>query len=326
MIYLLHGKDEFTRTQFLQEMVAGLGDESSLHTTVLEGEGLILDGLIQACGAWPLLGEKRLVVVRDLGASLESGRKSAQQKALLAGLTDYLSSLPESTNLVFVESIPLEDENPLSQAVAEVKGAKTKEFKPPQGTRLVNWIAKRVGEQGGEIAAQAAETLAAFVRGDLRQMDQEIAKLLAYVSNGRPIQVEDVRLLVSQAQEANIFNLVDALGEKDLETAFAELHGLLAEGQHPLQILAMITRQFRLLIQGKELQLRGESLSSLRLHPFVARKIEGQATKFSRPQMEAIYHRLLDTDVGIKTGRLEPEVALDLLVTELATTPAARDR
>lgn len=324
MIYLFHGEDEFTRSQTLQETATALGDES-LPPTALDGAGLTRENLVLATGAMPLLGEKRMVIVRDLGLSFESGKKSAQRKELLEWLPGYLSQLPESTTLVFLESAALEDENPLLQAVAEMKGAKIKEFKPPQGTRLVNWVAKRVKEERGEISDDAADTLAAFVGSDLRQMDLEIAKLLAYVG-AEPIKVEDVRLLVSQTQEANIFDLVDALGEKKIETALAELHGLLAEGQHPLQILAMIIRQFRLLLQGKELQLRGQPLTILRLHPFVARKIENQSRVFSRQQLEDIYHRLLDTDVGIKTGRQEPEVALDLLVTELATTPAADEK
>ncbi|MBI2845800.1 MAG: DNA polymerase III subunit delta [Chloroflexi bacterium] len=325
MVYLFHGEDEFTRTQSIGELLSTQGEGVPSEPTVLEGQGLTLEGLHLTAGSMPLLGEKRLVIIRDLGLSFESGRKSAQAKKFLENLPDYLSQLPESTDLIFLESGALEDENPLLEAIAEVKGAKIKEFKPPQGSRLVNWINKRAKEQGGKINTHAADTLAAFVGSNLRQLDLEITKLLAYVGE-EPIKVEDVRFLVSQTQEANIFALVDALGEKDLETALAELHALLDQGQHPLQILAMIIRQFRLLLQGKELQLQGEGMAKLRLHPFVARKIESQARKFTRPQLEEIYHHLLDTDLGIKTGRAEPEVALDLLVTELATVPAVSEK
>lgn len=325
-VHLYHGKDEFSRTQAIEEMMAGLGEHAPLQTTLLEGEKLTVEQLISACDAHPLLGEKRLVIVRSLVAHLESGRKSQAKDSLLVSLVEYLPRLPNSTRLVFLESEPLEKDNPLLKALAKVKNAQVKEFRPPSGATLIRWTVKQVEEEGGDIEEDAAQELAAYVGGDLRQLDYEIAKLLAYVGQGRAIRIEDVHLLVSQAQEANIFTLVDALGEKDLTTAMEELHRLVGAGQHPLQILAMIIRQFRMLIMGKELQLQGEPLSKLGLHPFVARKVEAQARHFSRSQLEAIYQMILETDVGIKTGRVEPEVALDLLVTELATIPQTSAR
>ena len=62
-----------------------------------------------------------------------------------------------------------------------------------------------------------------------------------------------------------------------------------------------------------------QATAQLKLHPFVARKTAEQARNFSLPQLEAIYQKLLDTDIAIKTGRHEPMLALDLLVVELTS-------
>jgi DNA polymerase III delta subunit len=76
-----------------------------------------------------------------------------------------------------------------------------------------------------------------------------------------------------------------------------------------------------MIIQFKDLATRGQTVDAARevlhLHPFVAQKTWAQAANFSLPQLEAIYHKLLDADLAMKTSRSEPVVALDLLVVEL---------
>ena len=83
----------------------------------------------------------------------------------------------------------------------------------------------------------------------------------------------------------------------------------------------MVIRQFRLLIQARELLDENASLQeiqkSLGLHEFVAQKVTAQAKRFSLPVLEAIYHKLLEIDEGAKTGQVTLEVALDTLIVEL---------
>ena len=128
--------------------------------------------------------------------------------------------------------------------------------------------------------------------------------------------------MVPYAQAGVVFDLVDALGRRDGRTAARTLHRLLDAGEHPLGLLAMIVRQFRLLTQVKELRDGGATpkdiAQTLKLHPFPARKLYNQASHFTAAQLETVYRHLLDTDVAIKSGESEAEVALDLLVAGLA--------
>jgi DNA polymerase-3 subunit delta len=99
------------------------------------------------------------------------------------------------------------------------------------------------------------------------------------------------------------------------------LHEQLNHNAAPMYLLTMITRQFRLLLQTRDFAARGKAVeqaaAQLKMHPFVAKKTWAQSLNFSLPQLEAIYQKLLDTDIAIKTGRNEPMLALDLLVVEL---------
>ncbi len=327
--YVFHGADEFTRAETLADFKRRLGppDTVDLNTTVLDERGLTLSKLRHACDAIPFLAEKRLVVVNGLLTRLSSRQgkgSSAAQKEYLAALADYLPRLPQTTRLVFTENKALSAKNPILKLAQQEACGYAKRFDPPKERDLPLWVEKRVRKHGGEIKAQAARQLAAVVGAKLRLIDQEIIKLVTYTNAERPITKADVDALVPYAQAAIVFDMVDALGRRDGRTAAQTLHRLLDAGEHPMGLLAMIVRQFRLLIQVKELRTGGASAQgvaqALKIHSFPAGKLYKQANHFSAAQLETVYRHLLDIDVDIKTGKIEVEVALDLLVAGLATT------
>ncbi len=333
MFYLFHGEDEYSRALALAEMKAKVGDPSisELNIISLDGEALTMEELIRSCDALPFLSQRRLVIVRDLLSQFEPRRGAKKRelppakRELVEGLKEYLPRMPQTTRLVLVEGRRISKSNPIHRLASQLEGGFIKEFRPPKGERLRQWIRERVKEKGGQISPSAVEELANFLGNDLRLLDQEIEKLLTYTGE-RPIEKEDVHLLVSQVQVATIFSLVDALGHRDSRKATLYLHELMDAGQPLLYIFFMITRQFRLLLQAKELQIEGLGWRAIQtrlgLHPFVAQKLAEQAGNFSRSRLETIHRRLLEVDTAIKTGQMEPQLALDLLAIELCTSRA----
>lgn len=328
--YVFHGADEFSRSETLADFKRRLGpeDTTDLNTTLLDGRRLTLAELHHACDAVPFLAEKRLVIVEGLLTHLTARKGqelSGARQQFLDDLADYLPRLPETTRLVLIEKKALPASHPIVKLAQREERGYVKRFEPPDAKALPQWIVERAQKHGGEIEPRAAHRLGAVVGTDLRLLDQEIAKLVTYVDGERPIAEPDVEAVVPYVQAAVIFDLVDALGRRDGPTAAGTLHRLLNSGEHPLGLLGMIVRQFRLLLQVKELKAQGNGpgaiSKSLRLHPFPTRKLYSQATHFTAAQLETIYRHLLDTDVAIKTGGVEPEVALDLLVAGLAATP-----
>jgi len=326
MFYLLHGEDEFRRSEALAQMKEKMGDPAmaDLNTVIFDGHQVTLGELIHACNAVPFLADRRLVIVKGLLAKLESERSKmgGEETAFERGLVDYLQRVPESTRLVFLEDKSIGEDNPIHQLALAHELGYVKEFKPLQGKDLRHWIAQRAEKKGGQILPSAVEELAAFVGNDLRLLDQEIDKLMAYVNGVRPINTEDVRLLVSYVQEASIFEMVDALGRRDGERAIELLHELLDRDVAPPYLLYMITRQFRIMLQVKELESRRvgrrEIGEELKLRQFIVDKGLQQARNFSFEKLEAAYRKLLETDMVLKTGRTEPVLALDMLIVELS--------
>ena len=326
LFYVFHGADEFSRSETLNSFKKRLGppDMVDLNTTVLDKAGTSLAELRHACDTVPFLAEKRLVIVMNLLARLtpKEGRQLTEsQKAYRRALCEYLPTLPETTRLVFVDEEDLPARHPVVKLAKEHERGYVKRFDPPTDDTLPAWIRKRVHKTGGEIEQEAAYHLGAVVGRNLRLLDQEITKLATYTNRERPITLQDVELLVPYAKEALIWDLVDAVGRREQRIATETLHTLLDADQHPLYLLTMIVRQFRLLIQVKDLESRGatqqEIIQTLHLHPFPAGKLHGQAANFTLDHLKDVYRHLLDTDVAIKTGQIDAALALDLLVAGL---------
>jgi DNA polymerase-3 subunit delta len=331
MFYLLHGEDEFRRSLELEGMKAKLGDESAvaLNTTELSGGDLTLDQLIFACDSLPFLADKRLVIVHGLAARL--GRRGGEEdedeeSPFVEKLGAYLDTLPDTARLVFLEDGEVKKSNPIWKMVSQSQHGYEREFAPLKPRELNRWINQRVQEKGSGIDRTAVELLATYVGSDLRLLDLEIDKLLTYIAGERSITREDVELLVSYVQEGSIFDLVDALGTRDTKLAMQLTEKMLEDGRHPLYLLHMFARQFRILLQTKELLHKGAApgdiAALLHLHPYPARKALAQARNFSIAQLEDIFHRLLELDAALKSSEMQERLALELFVTEVSQQPA----
>ncbi len=327
MLHVFHGEDDFSLTEALTEIKAGLGDESSVstNTTVLQGQNVTPAELMATCDTIPFLAPHRLVIVEGLLGRFEqqgkarSSRKSADDS--WSSLGEYAKRMPDSTVLVLVDR-KLRKTNPLLKQLAPL--ANVREFRPLSENTLAPWIQKRAKRSGGTVTREAAQLLAALVGSNLWLLSSELEKLCVYAF-GRPIDKEDVELLVPNAREPSVFTMIDAILEGRAAAATRLLHRLENEGAAPPYLLFMITRQFRLVVQAKDLlrQKRrpadiGSSLGIA--NEFALRKTVEQARKHPLARLEAIYRRLLDTDIAIKTGRFRGdrgELALDLLVSDL---------
>lgn len=315
MLHLLHGENGLQRQEALAQIIAESGlmeDFRDMNTEILEGVTPPSD-LRQACSVMPFLGEARIVIARNL---LSASRTDAIQ--------DILALLPEiapTTHLIFDEDKSLPKSHPILKRSQTIEFT-IQHFAVPDTRSLPGWVVQRTHFRGGEIERRAAAVLAQNIGGNLRLLDQEIQKLLLYIGERDEITVEDVQVMVPYIQSADvIFQLVDAVGQRDGRHAVTYLHRLLEVGEHPLGIFGMIVRQFRLLIQIRWLidqhYPQPQIVSRLKLHPYVAKKVAAQADRFTPSQLRQAYRLLMAADLSIKRGEVPAELALDMLVARL---------
>jgi DNA polymerase-3 subunit delta len=237
-------------------------------------------------------------------------------KDQIAALLDGLPHLPPTARLVFAERDTLTEQNAVLKLAKTDLNGYYKEFNPPRDPG--QWIRNRARQEYGvEIDHPAAYALGAVVGPDLRAADNELAKLAAYVGGERPITEVDVALLTSYVAEASVFEMVDALGRRDGTTATRLLHRLLRDDE-PLQLFGMIVRQFRLLILARDIE-RAVQRAVPRPSVSSRGREAGETSRFVRWKPGKIYHNLLDTDAGIKTGKVDPVLALDLFIAGISS-------
>ena len=334
LLYVLFGEDDFSRRQALENIktVLNAGDLLSANTVALEGKHLTLAQLTSACDTIPFLAPQRLVVVEGLLERFQPRPKSdkpqdhpePRQKTEKpfepAALAEHIKIMPMTTILVLTDG-KIDPSNPMLKALSPV--ATVKSFPILKGDNLRAWIGDRVTRGGGNISASAANLLADTAGDDLWTLSSEIDKLMLY-AQGQTIEEKDVRSVVSHTRQASIFPLVDAVLEGRLTEAMRLLHSLLEEGSHPSYVLVMLTRQFRLALQAKELDSQGMPAPQIQGRiglpsEYAFKKALAQGRKHSQRRLEAAYRQLLATDISIKTGRQDPELAIDLLVTDLCS-------
>ena len=318
MLYILFGADDFSLREELKKIEEGLGEGELLasNITLFDGRQLRLGQLTDVCYAAPFLGFHRLVIVEGLLARVEDSADD------WLALKDAVAAMPQTTVLVLIDG-QLKKNNPLLRELRPL--ATVKEFPLLRGAALRQWVEGRVTREGGTISPQALRLLAALVGNNLWVLASEIEKLLLYAS-GQRIEEEDVKRVVSYAQEASVFTMVDALIEGRASTAARLLHQMLEEGATAPYLLVMITRQLRLLLQTKELVLSGVSPSATKgrlglASEYSLTKALEQSKRYSMKRLEQVYKKLLETDLAIKTGMWKGELALDILIAELCGVP-----
>jgi DNA polymerase-3 subunit delta len=320
-IYFLHGDDEFAMAEFIQSLKNKLGDESSVELNYFAFDAPTLDwpAFEAAACSIPFLAHRRIIVLDHVEHFIKDQEKCDRLIALF-------DQTPESTALLLLErkssaSTKQSKETSVLKRWAEkhpglcyIRSCET-----PGGSGFVSWLQGRAAVSGGSIENDASELLADWTQEDPRLASQELAKLLDFVDYQRPIQIADVEQSTPYRGQSNIFALVDAIGLRQGKEAIAKLHQVLQEDDASYAF-AMIIRQFRLILRARELIDSGKTPDrSIHRSEFVVRKVAAQARNFSLPDLERIYHELLEIDLESKNGGMELDVALDRLVSVITT-------
>jgi DNA polymerase-3 subunit delta len=328
LLHVLIGEDDYSLRQVLEDIRKGIGDPSALmsNTTVLDGRTVTLEQLRNACETVPFLADKRLVIVEGMLERFEPPRKNGRKKPSrqvdhteeIKKIVGIASAVPPFTELVFIGG-GVRAVNPLLRELATV--TRVQSFPLLKSAKLGPWIEKRVKQVGGSISPPAVTALVRFVGNDLWTMANEVDKLILYTA-GRRIEEADVKAVVSYTREERVWEMVDAVLESRGGVAQEALQQLLQQGMAPAYLLASLSSQVRTVFLVREMRASGKSRHEIQSRlgitsDFQLNKAWEQSEKYSPARLRELYHRLLDTDESIKTGRLEGEIALEILVAEL---------
>jgi len=306
MLIFLYGQDTYRSRQKLNEIINHYKKihKSGLNLKYFDGKNLSFQDFKDEIRSVSMFAEKKLAVLKNTFLN-----KNFKENFLRDS-----KEFAESKNIVLF----YEEEEFSGDKLFKFlkKHAKSQEFKPLQSQKLKNWVKKGFDDYGIEIREEALEKLINFVGSDLWQMANEIKKLVSYKLKcpNPEISQRDIELLVKPKIETDIFKTIDAIASKNKKQALDLIHKHLERGDTPLYLLSMINFQFRNLLIVKSSRFGYEKL---KMHPYVIQKSTQQARKFNFEELKKIYQKIFQVDLSIKTGKVEPETALDLFIAEI---------
>jgi DNA polymerase-3 subunit delta len=322
-LYLFSGPEDYLKEELLGEILRVLGKEGrSFDLERKDGIGLSLAELLESVKQRTIFAAGKIYWISNppyLTASLQKKEgkyrlSEKEEKKLLAIYNrkelDYL--------LIF--TVEKADRRKKIVKAIEKAGALV-EFPSLKGVSLLRWIKNELLLQEKQVEEDALIELVERAGDDLRFLKAELEKIITYMGKEKTVTRSLVRLLVPESKEDSIFNLVEAVGRKNVQETFFHLTKMRRQNEHPLKILAMIIRQFRLLYQIYPMQQRKlsqrEMAASLKVQPFIIGELLKQAEKYNEAALSKIFLLLKETDYEIKTGKRESDEALEQLILKL---------
>ena len=313
--YLFYGEEDYLRRLYEKQVIKKIipdGDNSmDLHVT--DDRGYAHETLVAVCESPPFMADRRLAVFRDTGL-FAPGKKDETERC-----EKYLTAMlavkkPPLSVVIFSES-KIDKRGKLYKLIEKSGGAA--EFKTPSEKDLANWIIDTLKKSDRRISTQAAAALVRRVR-DMNMLTTEMDKLIAYTGVGGAVTEADIELVCVKNLELKIFDMISAIGRREQARAVSMYRDLIGAKEQPLGILTLMARQFGILLRTAELSASKKSANEiaglLKIQPFVVYDAVKQCKLFPRERAATAYADCLETDVNIKTGRVNDETGVELLI------------
>ncbi|MGI6704475.1 MAG: DNA polymerase III subunit delta [Clostridia bacterium] len=325
-LYIFYGPEDFLIREAvgrIKEMLIPASKEQ-LNFTVMDGSTAAADSIINTCETLPFMNERRLVIVNN-AVFTTSGRKGFSKEDI-EKLQSCFESLPGYTCLVITTKTSPDMRTKVMKTAKSV--GNVVEFGRLKPHILEKWVAKRFAGSGKKISPAVLKRFIALTGYLDRDSDKtlegianEIEKVVEYCEGRDIITKEDIEALAPENLDTNIFKLVDSIGGRDISRAVGLLEDIRRSGEPPVRVLFMVARQFRLLLQASYMKGMGYSgravASKLQLPPFVADSLMRQTANFTREDLKKALKECGEVDIRIKSGRIEPWLALELLIASL---------
>ncbi|MDZ5470920.1 DNA polymerase III subunit delta (plasmid) [Bacillus sp. 31A1R] len=325
-IYVLYGKESFLINETKQLLISNIlgEEESDFNLSTYDLEETPIEVAIEDAETFPFMGEKRLIFLNNPGF-LTAEKTKDKVEHNLSRLEAYLQEPAPYSIIVFSGLYEKLDERKKLTKELKRKGAIV-EAKKLDEQELKVWIRERAALNSVQIDEDAVELMLTLAGANLFMLTTEVDKLALYVDAGKSIDVHTVDKLVSRSLEQNIFSLVDKIIHRKIDEALRIYYDLLKKNEEPIKILSIISGQFRLIYQVKELARRGygqqQIAGYLKIHPFRIKLAAGQANLFSDEELTRIMKMLADADFQLKTGGLNKEMIVEMFLFRLQKNKA----
>jgi len=312
MIIFLYGQDSFRSKVKLDEIINEYKKvhKSGLNLIYINAEiKNSFDDFLSGFKVNSMFSEKKLIIVRSFFGSLDFQEKFSEE----------IKEIENSKDIVVIYQEGQPDKR-LKAFKALQKMVKCQEFDFLSPVLLSKWTDLELQKYKSKIDSDAKNILLSFIGNDLWRLSNEIKKLSDF-KKGSTINRSDVELLVKPNIESDIFKTIDALASKNKQQAMSLIHRHINNGDNVLYILSMIAYQFKNLLIIKDMIEKKKPYGFIAkesgIHPFVIKKNYYVCSSFSFLRLKEIYHKIFEIDLAVKTGKIDPETAIDVLISDI---------
>ena len=305
-IYLLYGEERYLKRQYKERLCKALcGDDDTMNTHFYEGKDISIGEIIDLAETLPFLAERRVIFLTDSGLFKSGGEKMAE----------YLASPNETTYFVFTES-EIDKRSKLFKTVSSRGYAA--EFAIQDENTLKRWVAGVLAKDNKKISEGTVQLLLSKTGTDMDNIQSELEKLICYCMERDVVTSEDVEAICTTRISNHIFDMINAIADRQQKRALELYYDLLALKEPPMRILFLIARQCNMLLQTKELKARGYDNrtigSKIGVPPFIAGKYLTQASRFKTSLLRNAVQQCVETEAAVKSGKMNDRMSVEILI------------
>ena len=316
MITFFHGKNQYEIEKETKRLVSDF-ESKKFDIENIDGEELYNAGQVtNSIQSQGLFSSKKLIVVKNL----QIKNKDSEVKAEIA---ENVVKLPEGVEVLFIEEGDVDRRGKLYKTLHKI--AKVNNFPELNSAQIEGFITSEVENKKFSISNTAVRDLSMAIGSNLYLLENEIEKLILYAKSQKANRIEEnhVKEIIESIADPQIFPFIEAVASKNVGRSMVELQKFAGSNENEHYLLSMIIYQFRTLLIIKDLSDKGKRASEItkiaKLHPFVVQKSIQIVNKYSKIDLIRKYFLLHSTDVQLKTGDLDPKIAIDLLVAKIAS-------
>jgi DNA polymerase-3 subunit delta len=333
-LYLFYGPEDYLIRHYAREIEKNVVEPFAKDISYsFFQEQIDLRALYDACVAYPLFGDRRLVVVKDSGL-LKQGAGGGRRKKGGEGpagaetaasahdlsLSAIIDILPNSTCLLIIEK---EVDKRLALFGKIGKKGLIVEFALRTAGEIEEWARAIAGRDGLKFTRDALRLFTELAGETMTEVRAELDKLLMYCAGGQGITRGDVLAVCGFSLKTRIFDLLDNILAGRKKQALSELDILLGEREPAMRIMAAISNHLILLRHIKGLAADGvkphEAAVFMGLNPYRAEKLWRQSSRISPQTITAAIEQCFEQDNAIKSGRINDTAALYVLTSSFKT-------
>lgn len=310
-VYLLCGTEEYLKKLYQDKLKdAVLADSDDMNYSYFEGKEADPLKIIEAAETLPFFSERRFICIKNSGLFKAS-----------SSLPDYLKTMSASSCIVFVEK-EIDKRSRLYKAVKEI--GCISEMNGMDEKNLKLWVSSILSQSEKKITEGDILYLLNKCGTDMVLLSQELEKLVCYAYDRDIITAEDIDAVCITLVSGKVFQMIDAIASGRQSQALELYYDLLTLREKPLSILFLLTRQFNILLQVKELSGHGYNnsiiASKISVPPFAVSKYIAQSRNFSKDRLIEALETCASIEEQIKTGRLNETMGIELLIATYSRT------